>query len=113
MTVTNSPDTSEESAAITSLDTQIEKFNADTIDSEMGIVPIRQRVEHIAHDSALDQVMCSDNDGVTFLVLKRETDGRFKGTMEVEFHQPACSGPDGGHSWGHVVAEFYLEKTTF
>ena len=79
----------------------------------MGITPIDKRVSRVEYDSKLDQVLTFDKDGKSFLVLKREADGRFKGVVETPYHQAAFSGPDGSHSWGHVLAEFYLEKEMF
>ena len=102
-----------ESEAITSLNRQIEKFNAERKPGTMGISPIDQRVSRVRHDPKLGQVACFSKDGKVFLVLKREPDGRFKGVLEVPYHQLVGSGPDGSHSWGHVLAEFYLEKGMF
>ncbi len=102
-----------ESDAITSLNRQIEKFNAERKPGTMGISPIDQRVSRVRHDPKLDQVTCFSKHGKVFLVLKREPDGRFKGVLEVPYHQLVGTGPDGSHSWGHVLAEFYLQKGIF
>ena len=102
-----------ESDAIVALNKQIEKFNAERIPSTMGISPIDQRVSRVRHDPKLDQVTSFSKSGKVFLVLKREPDGRFKGILEVPYHQLVGSEPDGSHSWGHVLAEFYLEKGIF
>jgi hypothetical protein len=102
-----------ESDAITALNKQIEKFNAERTPSTMGISPIDQRVSRVRHDPKLDQVTSFSKDGKEFLVLKREPDGRFKGVLEVSYHQLVGSGPDGSHSWGHFLVEFYLKKEMF
>jgi len=102
-------DVSTESAAIVSLNEQIEQFNAERPPGNTGISPIDRRVLRIEREPTLDQLACFDKDGKPFLILKREPDGRFEGTLEVEFHELPGSGPDGSHSWGHVLAEFYLE----
>jgi hypothetical protein len=97
------------SAAIASINKQIEKFNAEKTPSRMGITPIDQRVHRIEHHPKPGHVECFDKSGQKFLVLKRQPDGRYKGTMQVEYHEAAFSGPDDSHSWGHVNAEFYLD----
>lgn len=98
--------------AVDSLNKQIADFNA-TRDGNMGITPIDKRVSRVVHDPELDQVTTFDQDDKPFIVLKREPDGRFKGILEQPYHQLAFSGPDGSHSWGHILAEFYLEKEMF
>lgn len=103
----------EESGAITALNKQIEKFNAERTPSAMGISPIDQRVAHVRYNPKLDQVTSFTESGRVFIVLKREPDGRFKGMLEVSYHQLVGSEPDGSHTWGHVLAEFYLEKEMF
>ncbi len=107
------PAPSAESVAIDSLNEQIEKFNAEDRPGNMGVSPIDQRAARIEHDPKLDQLTCFDKDDKPLLVLNREPDGRFKGTLEVEYHELVGSGPDGSHSWGHIVAEFYVEKGVF
>jgi hypothetical protein len=79
----------------------------------MGVTPIDKRVSRVEYDSKLGQIATFDQDGKPFFVLKRETDGRFKGTVKTPYHQAAFSGPGGSHSWGHVLAEFYLKKGMF
>ena len=103
----------EESDAITALNKQIEAFNAERTPSTMGISPIDQRVARVRYNSKLDQVTSLTESGKVLLVLKREPDGRFKGILEVPYHQFVGSEPDGSHTWGHVLAEFYLEKEMF
>ena len=103
---------SDSSAAVSSLNEQIEEFNANR-DANMGITPIERRVSRVEHDPKLDQVATFDQKGKPFLVLKRQPDGRFKGVLEQPFHQLAGSGPDGSHSWGQILAEFHLEKGMF
>lgn len=102
----------EEKAAVDSLNKQIEKFNANRMPN-MGVTPIDKRVSRVEYDSKLGQIATFDQDGKPFFVLKRETDGRFKGTVKTPYHQAAFSGPGGSHSWGHVLAEFYLKKGMF
>ncbi len=79
----------------------------------MGITPIAQHVQRVEHDEKLDQVVCFDENGKKFLVLKREPDGMFKGILEVKYHEAAFSGPGGSHSRGHILVEFYLKKGMF
>lgn len=98
--------------AVDSLNNQIEEFNANRRPF-WGISPIDKRVSRVDHDAKLGQVATFDQDGKPFLVLKREPDGRYKAVLEQPYHQLAGSGPDGSHSWGHVLAEFYLEKEMF
>ena len=98
--------------AIDSLNKQIVEFNANR-NGNMRITPIVKRVSRVEHDRKLDQVTALDQDGTPFIILKKEPDGRFKGILEQPYHQLAFSGPDGSHSWGHVLAEFYLEKGLF
>ncbi len=102
-----------ESAAVVSLNQQIEEFNAKRTPGREGITPIAQRVTRVEHDKKLDQVVCFDENEQKFLVLKREPDGTFKGILEVNYHEAAFSGPGGSHSWGHVLVEFYLRKEIF
>ena len=99
-------------AAVASLNEQIEKFNANRI-PPMGVSPIDQRVSRVEYDAQRDQVTSFDQDGNVFLVLERQPDGRFKAVLEVPFHEPVDLRADGRHAWGHVLAEFYLEKGTF
>ena len=97
-----------------SLNKQIEKFNADRkLTPTMSIHPIDRRVSRVEYDRRLDQVTTFDQDDKPFIVLKREPDGRFKGVLEQPYHELAFSGPDGSHSWGHVLAEFYTGKGLF
>lgn len=98
-----------ESVAVDIINQQIEKHNAKRIPN-MGISIIKERVSRIKYDKKNGQVICFDQDGKSFLVLKIEADGKFKGTLEVPFHQAAGSGVDGSWSWGHVFVDFFLEK---
>jgi ABC-type transporter lipoprotein component MlaA len=98
--------------AVDSLNKQIEDFNA-TRDGNMGITPIDKRVSRVVHNPQLNQVATFDQNDKPFIILNREPDGRFKGILEQPYHQLAFSGPDGSHSWGHILAEFYLEKGMF
>lgn len=102
-------------AAVGSLNRQIEKFNANRgiPNPNMGISPIAKRVSRVEYDPKSGQVTTFDQDSKPFIVLKREPDGRFKGVLEQPYHQLVESGPDGSHSWGHVSAEFFLEKGLF
>ncbi len=103
---------SSSSAAVDALNRQIEAFNA-TRSTNAGVVPIHQRVSRVERDSALNQLAAFDQNGRIFLMLKQLPDGRFKGVLEQEYHEAAGSGPDGSHSWGSVMAEFFLDKGTF
>jgi hypothetical protein len=102
-----------ESDAIKSLNLQIEKFNADRQPRTLGISPIDQLVSRVRYDPKLNQVISFSKDGKVFLVLKREPSGQYKGILEVHYHELVDSGQDGSHSWGHILAEFYLEKEMF
>jgi len=46
-------------------------------------------VSRIEYDPKLDKVTSFDQDDKAFVVLKREPDGRFKGVVEVPYHQLA------------------------
>jgi len=70
------------SAAATSLNQQIETFNSAKR-AELGTVPINRRVSRVAYDRLNDTVIGYDTVGEQFLVLHRERDGRFKGTLHV------------------------------
>lgn len=111
--VNQSAVSTEDSDAITALNKQIEKFNTERTPSTMGISPIEQRVARVEYNAKLDQVTSFTESGKVLLVLKRKPDGRFKGILEVPYHQLVGSESDGSHTWGHVLAEFYLEKEMF
>jgi len=100
---------SREAAAIRELNAQIESFNS-TRPSNKGIAPIGQRVSRVEHDPTKDEVRCFDKNGNAFLVLKRQSDRRFKGTLKVEYHELVNPVR---HSWGHVFAEFFLKQEAF
>lgn len=100
------------STAADSLNQQIAKFNANR-DGTMGISPIEKRVSRVDYSAESDQVTTFDQHGNPFIVLKKGPDGRFKGVLEQPYHRLATSGPDGSHSWGHVLVEFFLEKGMF
>src|SRR6185369_16822233 len=68
------------SAAATSLNQQIETFNTAKR-AELGTVPINRRVSRVAYDRLTDTVIGYDMAGEQFLVLHRQRDGRFKGTL--------------------------------
>jgi hypothetical protein len=106
--VSNSP----EAVAIASLNKQIDDFNSSR-EPNRGISPISQRVYKVYYDSAKDKITCSGQDGNSFLVLKREPDGRFKGTISIIFHELAFSRPDGSHKRGEIIADFYLNNNAF
>jgi len=99
-------------AAVDSLNEQIEQFNA-MHQSDWGVSPIDQRVSRVELDASLGQVVTFDRKGKRFLVLKRQPDGRYKAVLEQPYHQLVGSGPDGDHSWGHILVEFFLEKGLF
>jgi len=100
-----------DSSVIYSLNRQIEEFNANRMPNR-GVSPIDKRVSRVEYDPKLDQLATFDQEGKLFLVLKRD-DGRFKGVLAQPYHELAFSGPDGSHSWGRVLAEFYLEEGMF
>jgi hypothetical protein len=95
--------------AIKSLNQQIEAFNVQRM-PDMGVSQIEQRVTRVVYDRTGQEVQCFDGKDKLFLILKKQSDGRFKGIIEQPYHQLVGSGPDGSHSWGHILAEFYLEK---
>lgn len=98
--------------AVASLNKQIDEFNASRMPN-MGVTPIDKRVSRVEFDPKSDEVTAFDQDDTTFLVLKMESSGRFKGILKQPYHQLVGSGPDGSHSWGHILAEFYLKKDSF
>ena len=95
--------------AVVELNRQIEKFNAAR-PANMGIVPIAQRVSRLVYAVDQDSVSSFDESGTLFLVLTRQPDGQFKGSLKVKYHE--LPKPE-GHSWGEVVAEFTLPEETF
>ena len=99
-------------AAVDLLNEQIKEFNDNRMPN-MGVNPIDKRVSRIEHNPTLKHATAFYQDGKQFLILKLEPDGRFKGVLEQEYNQLVGSGADGSHSWGHVLAEFYLEKGMF
>ncbi len=94
---------------VADLNRQIEKFNAER-PGDLGITPIDQRVSRIEHAADSTTVSCFDAQGVLFLVLTRQSDGSFKGSVRTKYHE--LPKPD-GHSWGEVVAEFTLPQKMF
>jgi hypothetical protein len=98
--------------AVDSLNQQIEKFNSER-DGNTGISPIEKRVSRVKYDSKSGRITTFDQDGNPFIILQKEADGTFKGVLKQPYHQLAFSEPDGSHSWGHILAEFYLEKGIF
>ncbi len=96
-------------AAVSSLNNQIAAFNANRHRGS-GVLPIDQRVARVNLGRTTGLLTCFDRKGNHFLVLKREADGRFKGALEVEFHEPAE-----GDAWseGVIRVEFNLEKELF
>ncbi len=97
------------SAAVTELNRQIEKFNAER-PGDMGITPIAQRVSHVEYASARGTANCFDQKGTLFLVLSQQPDGPFKGSLKTAYHE--LPKPE-GHSWGQVTAEFTLPREMF
>jgi hypothetical protein len=95
---------------VANLNRQIEKFNAERNGSNpnMGVSPINQRVARIDYDGKQGIATCLDQQGERVLTLKRQEDGNFRGTIEVEYHQLVQPGKP--HSWGHVTPEFLLPK---
>ena len=92
------------------LNEQIEDYNA-TRTPGRGMSPISQRVWRVAYDGQQDVVHCYDQEGDSFLTLERQPDGRFKGIIQVEYHE--LFDPEEGHSWGHVLVELYLDGDEF
>lgn len=95
--------------AVASLNKQINEFNERRM-PDMGVTPIDARVSRVAYDPKLDNVTAFDAKGERFFVLTRESSGRFKGILKQPYHQLVGSEPDSSHSWGHLLADFYLEK---
>jgi len=95
--------------AVADLNRQIEKFNAER-PGDMGITPIAQRVSRVEYAADGTAVSCFDSEGALFLVLTRQPDGSFKGSVRTEYHE--LPKPE-GHSWGEVVAEFALPRKMF
>jgi hypothetical protein len=91
------------------LNKQIEQFNGAR-PADKGITPIHQRVSRVEYVAEQDVVRCFDQNGIAFLTLERQEDGRFMGVLQVEYHE--LPGP-GEYSWGHVRAEFFLPEATF
>ena len=94
---------------VADLNRQIEKYNAER-PGDMGITPIGQRVSRIEHAADGTAVSCFDAQGALFLILTRQPDGSFKGSLRTKYHElPKAD----GHSWGEVVAEFTLPQKMF
>jgi hypothetical protein len=96
-------------SAVADLNGQIEKFNAERR-GDMGITPIAQRVSHVDYAPAQGTLSCFDARGALFLVLTRQADGQFKGSLKTKYHE--LPKPE-GHSWGEIVAEFVLPHEMF
>jgi len=77
----------------------------------MGVFPIDRRVGRVECDAQGHLVRCYDQQGTAFFTLSRQADGRFKGVLEVMYHELAA--PARPHSWGHVLAEFFLPADAF
>jgi len=90
--------------AVAELNRQIDKFNAGR-PGVMGITPITQRVSRVEYSSDRDALSSFDQSGNLFLILKRQRDSSFKGTLKVKFEKWAK--PD-SHLWGEVAADFML-----
>ena len=96
--------------AVADLNWQIAKFNAER-PGDMGITPIAQRVSRVEYASDSSTISCFDGRGrILFLVLTRQPDGQFKGSMRTKYHE--LPKPE-GHSWGEVVADFSLPRDMF
>jgi hypothetical protein len=113
LTGCSSPEPARKSAhtgdAVADLNRQIEKFNGER-PADMGITPIAQRVSRAEYVPARDIVNCFDENGALLLMLSRQPDGRFKGSLKTKYHE--LPKPE-GHSWGEVVAEFTLPRKAF
>jgi hypothetical protein len=101
--------TTEVKGPIADLNKQIERFNAER-PGDAGITPIDQRVSRVAYDAKPDIISCFDQNEKVFLTLQRQKNRRFKGELEVEFHE--APKPE-GHEWGTIIAEFFLPEDTF
>jgi hypothetical protein len=108
----NTQPTRPTSDAVDSLNKQIDEFNASRMPN-MGVTPIDKRVSRVEFNPNSNSVTAFHQDNTTFLILKRETDGSFKGILKQPYHQLVGSGPDGSHSWGHILAEFHIKKGLF
>jgi hypothetical protein len=97
------------SDAVAERNRQIEKSNAKR-PGDMGITPIAQRVSRVEYDSDRDTDHAHHGNGTSFLVVTRQPDGRFKGTLAVKFHE--LPKPE-RHAWGEVTAEFTLSGEVF
>jgi hypothetical protein len=95
------------SGAAVSINKQIESFNA-TKRVEQGLVAIDRRVGRVSYDRLSDKVICYDTQGEQFLVLHRQRDGRYKGTLHVPYETWPRS--DGSHSSGTMAVDFYLAR---
>ena len=95
---------------VDSLNRQIAAFNGRRGSTNEGISPIEQRVARVEYDQKQNRATAFSTDGKVFLVLKRGPDGRFKGILQVPYHEAAGSGADGSHSWGTVEAIFFLGR---
>jgi hypothetical protein len=96
---------------VTELNLQIERFNANrSLIPDKGISPIEQRVSRVEYEKEKDEVRCYDARGAVFLTLQRQPDGRFKGILQVKYHE--LVNPE-RHSWGTVQAEFWLPGGSF
>jgi hypothetical protein len=89
------------------LNRQIDDFNANRM-PRLGIHPIEQRVSRIEYDKEKDVVRCYDGDNNNFLTLERQSDGRFKGTIETKFH--SLEDETGMREWGKIKHDFFLPK---
>jgi len=96
-------------SAAAELNGQIEKFNAERR-GDMGITPIAQRVSHVDYAPAQGTLKCFDAGGALFLVLTRQADGQFKGSLKTKYHE--LPKPE-GHSWGEIIADFVLPQEMF
>jgi len=99
----------EDSDAVTDLNGQIERFNANR-PTDKGISPIKQVVARAEYVKAKDMIRCLDKDGVEFLALRRAAAGDFEGTLWVDFHELPNTER---YAWGTVEATFRLPKESF
>jgi len=97
---------------VVNMNAQIERFNQEgrRLPFDSFTNRIEQRVSRIEHNQKEDVILCYDKQNKVFLTLKRQEDGRFKGTMEVKFEE--VWKPE-GHKWGSIIAEFILPMESF
>jgi hypothetical protein len=92
--------------AVAELNRQIEAFNAQRR-ADKGISPLDQRVSRVEYASGDATVNCFDAQGTMFLVLTRQPDGGFKGSLKTTYHE--LVNPE-RHAWGEVEVVLTLPR---